>query len=137
MNNTGDGEESTPPQVAIQPMRVGLLLGLHTPPRACLFTGSGPSANQSYFGTWAFTSLLDGVSKIDTVLEFLMANRQNRWMALGVNEQKIETTDDRHSGFINIFGEILVENSHIKQGLGNNIYTSTEQDSMLILPQKI
>lgn len=43
----------------------------------------------------------------------------------------------RHSGFINIFGEILVENSDIKQSLGNNIYTSTDQDSILILPQKI
>lgn len=58
-------------------------------------------------------------------------------MALGVNEQKIVTMDDRHSGFINIFGEILVENSDIKQSLGYNIHTSTDQDSMLILPQKI
>lgn len=56
-------------------------------------------------------------------------------MALGVKEQKAGTTDDRSSGFINIFGETLVENSDIKQSLGNNIYTSTGQDSMLILPQ--
>lgn len=66
-----------------------------------------------------------------------MANRQNRRMALGVKEQKTGAIDDRSSGFINIFGETLVENSDIKQSLGNNTYTSTGQDSMLILPQKI
>lgn len=56
-------------------------------------------------------------------------------MALGVWEQKAGKTDDRSSGFINIFGETLVKNSDIKQSLGNNIYTSTGQDSRLILPQ--
>lgn len=66
-----------------------------------------------------------------------MANRQNRWKALGVKEQKTWAINDRSSGFINIFGETLVEKSDIKQSLGNNTYTSTGQDSMLILPQKI
>lgn len=56
----------------------------------------------------------------------------------GVKEQKIGTNDNRSSGFINSFGEILVKKDpNIKQGIRNNIQSSTGQDSVLILPQKI
>lgn len=104
-------------------------------PEPVIFTGSGPFTSQvilCYLSVhkppgWSLKNWY-------SVAEFLRPTDKT-WMALGVKEQKAGTTDDRSSGFINIFGETLVENSDIKQSLGNNIYTSTGQDSMLILPQ--
>ena len=142
MNDKGDGEESTPPQVAIQPIRVGLLRGGGPtawpphPPRACHRRWFWPFHESSHtlLPERSQASWIES-QKLILCCRISQANRQNRWMALGVWEQKAGKTDDRSSGFINIFGETLVKNSDIKQSLGNNIYTSTGQDSRLILPQ--